>query len=209
MRYLFLFFSLLTLSSCGRCKFDYCVPRCVPASVQEQMTRHATATATKFHFEERLFFEDSKYYCNPGQIYAARFDFSSMALLELKEARELLVDVVEDYLARVNSDPLIQPYLINGALSGDDMQVYVNFKSFWGLYLDFKYVGWITLERGCSNFYAFNMRSTKTEFVNWRSEAYINSEEIVRISREEEAAYLESIAEEDFLSEERYRPDGV
>lgn len=156
--------------------------------VYDRILCHVADMAVKFSHERRMKLENSTLQYDGG-IQSMRLDFSTMALLELEEGRELLVDITEDFLNRINSDGAITALLPTGVLSSDDLEVQINFRCWLGKLVDFDYAGWITLKNGWAHYYAFDMRTNRLDWWQLRNETYYESYKIVQCTREAEAAW--------------------
>lgn len=155
--------------------------------------------AINLQHDKKLILEDSKIHYGPlgSSITKISLDFSSQSILELREARGLLVDVVEGLLDAVNNDPTLGLPLEAMPVSVNELEICFKFESYHGLYVDKRYVHWIKLEDNTSFFYAFDLTN---EFDIWdrdcecwhqRIEPYNQSRQIVMIERVAEEAYAE------------------
>lgn len=136
-----------------------------------------------------------------------RFDFTSQDIIEMCPARELLVDVAENILERVNMAGFgsqIQPY----PFTADQLEIYIDFESFYGVYCDPTYIGWIVLEEGMSYFYDFEVKDRSQDYWRARREPYAKSLSFVRLKREAEARYRKTHPGEEhhYFDDDRFRP---
>lgn len=157
--------------------------------VYDRIMLHVAQMAVKFNHERRMKLENSTLQFD-GCIQTMRLDFSTMALLELQEGREILVDITQDFLKRINSDSTIAKALCNGFLSAHDIEVQIDFRCWMGKLVDFNYVGWITLKRGWAHYYAFDMRTDTLDWWQLRNETYYESLKIVEYTRQAENEWL-------------------
>lgn len=158
--------------------------------------------------EKHLRLEDSGVYYN-HTINTVRMEFISQDVLEVREARMLLVDVVEGLLAELNKNSILAPQFIQFPLAPENLEIYINFESFHGLYVDPYYVGWMKLEHGTSFFYAFDLKVTNLNFWDFRIEPYFKSREFVIYEREAEKIFKEAVELANpppLLTKERYIP---
>jgi hypothetical protein len=138
--------------------------------------------------------------------------FTSQSILELREARGMLVDIADGLLESLNLDPELGPLISGYPLSSDDLEICVKFESYLGLYVDKAYVHWMVLQDKRSYFYAFDMTN---EFNIWdrdsecwheRVEPFYKSRQIIMIERAAEKAYREKHPKPKTLfSGERYQ----
>lgn len=159
--------------------------------------------------EKHLRLEDSRVYYDDS-INAIRMEFISQDLLELREARMLLVDVVEGLLAELNKNPVLGPEFITYPLTPAQLQIFIDFESLYGLNCDPYYVGWMKLENNTSYFYAFDLKYPCLNAWNLRKESYDSSREFVVYERESEQLFQQAVKIDEntpsYLRKEQYRP---
>lgn len=221
MRYLFTLLMILTLTSCHTLTLpgfprDWTFPWCrgnnnqesvevVPTVNTEVFTRIILTYATELEHEKRLFLEDSKVFYDVT-VDRIRLEFSSQDLVTMCEARALLVDVVEGLMERIQQYPEATVQL-NSDFTASNVDIYINFESYFGLYVDPFYIGWVVLEEGTSYFYAFSIKDNKTYWWNTRVEPYEKSFLFATTKREAEEAYQQRVIQakpHPKLIEERY-----
>lgn len=142
--------------------------------------------------EKRLRLEDSRVFYNET-INTVRMEFTSQDVLEVREARFLLVDVVEGLLAALNQNPTLGSQFITYPLTPDQLEIYINFESFHGLYVDPYYVGFIMLEDGQATYWAFDTKENGRNYWDFRTEAYEKSREFTVYEREAENMFKQLI----------------
>ena len=125
-------------------------------------------------------------------MHRIRLQYRTQNILELQEARAMLVDLVEEYLETLNANPLAQMNLEEG-FSADNLLIYVDFQTYWGLYGDPLYIGWMVLEDGLVYYYDFDVKNRNVDYWYSRIESYNKSKEVVRIERESEESYKNSL----------------
>ncbi|MBA2727977.1 MAG: hypothetical protein H0U49_07380 [Parachlamydiaceae bacterium] len=126
-------------------------------------------------------------------IKGLRLEISSQEILEVPEARNLLVDFVEELLRDINTDPLITSQLALGTLTPDDLSIVMNFESFFGRYVDPFYVGNIKLKRGIAYYYAFELKYEGWYAWKSRVEPYDKTREISILERAAEKEAVQQI----------------
>jgi hypothetical protein len=156
--------------------------------VYDRIMMHVAEMAVKFSHERRMKLENSTLQFD-GCIQTMRLDFSTMALLEFQQGREILVDITEDFLNRINSDSTIAPLLCHDVLTPADLEIQIDFKCWMGRLVDFDYVGWITLKNGWAHYYAFDMRTDRLDWWQLRNETYYQSYKVVEYTRQAEAEW--------------------
>jgi hypothetical protein len=158
--------------------------------------------------EKRLRLEDSKVWYNE-KVNSIHMEFTSQDVLEIREARFLMVDLVEGLLAELNRNPIIAPEFIQYPLNPENLELYIDFESYHGLYVDPFYVGWMKLEGGMTTFYAFDLKYDGTNLWNFRVEPYFKSRELTIFERESEDIFEEAVNSTrlDKLQEEQYKPE--
>jgi hypothetical protein len=159
--------------------------------------------------EKHLRLEDSSVYYD-DYINAIRMEFISQDIMEVREARMLLVDVVEGLLAELNKNPVLGPEFITYPLTPRQLEIYINFESYYGIYGDPYYVGWMKLEKDTSYFYAFDLKYPGLNVWDYRIEPYFKSREFVVYERESEQLFKQSVEMEEntpnYLKKEQYLP---
>lgn len=162
----------------------------------EELTRTSIRYMTKWEREHKLHLEDSRVYYTDciGKI---RLVISSQDLYEICEARVLFTDFIEGYLQAINNNPSIRADMCNQPFVAEDLDVYINFESFFGEYVDPFYVGWIELNDGLVNYYMFTLKQYNYDRWHSRTEPYWKALEIARAQKEADLIYPpnESIGE--------------
>lgn len=142
--------------------------------------------------EKHLRLEDAAVYYGEF-VNTLRLEFISMEVLELREARFLLTDVVEGILAELNTNPIIAPEYITYPMTPRQLEVYINFETFEGIYIDPYYVGCIEMEEEMVYYYAFNLKKDGLNKWNYREEPYEKTREFTVYEREAEKLFKEAV----------------
>jgi len=137
-----------------------------------------------------LFLEDS-YVSYDDDIKKICLRYSSQKLLTLCEARLLIVELTEEFLDRLNSGPPLTFECEQFPLTADQLDIRINFESFYGKYCDKQYIGLIWLQAGCVHFFAFDRKDIKLDWDHHRTEPYFKSKELALIKKEADEPYLE------------------
>jgi len=157
----------------------------------EEMTSVVQEVAVELKYEKRLRLEDAKTYFNDG-IHTVQINFSSQDLVDMCEARELIVDVVEKLLAKLNQDIILGPEFSNYPFRADNLEIYINFESYYGRFVDPYYITWIGLEDGDVLYETFSLKDNNRNCWAARRESYCTSREIVVYQRQAEKKYRDN-----------------
>lgn len=159
----------------------------------------------KMKYEKALFLEDSVVYYETA-IHRFRLDFSTQAILTLPEARELIVDVADDFLSFLNGNPELM--FARGEFTECDLEIYINAQSFYGYYNDVNRVGLITLRNGISHFFSFATLDPDRDHWKKREEFFWQSRAIVEAQREGREAFKPAPEKKrQVLQEEWFNPE--
>lgn len=170
-----------------------------PGINNEEVMRIVLDFANDFKHDRHMHLEDSTvYYGNHGNyIDKIRLKFITQNILEMNEARELLVDMTEGFLERLNQDPLVGPLISSYPVNAENLEIYICFESYHVRYVDKRYIAWVVLEEGLAYYYAgtltneFDIWDMDSESWHQRVEPYYKSAQIVAINREAERMYRE------------------
>lgn len=169
--------------------------------------------AVNLEHEKQLRLEDSSVAYGRGglSIQNLRLNFISQSILELREARELIVDVTEGLVDGLNNNPELMDFFVENPLTSKNLEICIKFESYLGLYVDKAYIHWIMLQNDNSYFYAFdltnefNLWNLSAECWHQRVEPYFKSRQIVNISRLAEQDYQQAHPKpQSLLTNERY-----
>lgn len=169
LRYLLLCFLSLAMSGCTSNSCEHHIARPEPkVLVYGDTTALANIIwefATELKYERRLHLEKSMVSVNEFQS-TIHIDFSTMSILELCDARQLIVDIVDGYLQRIE-ESYASTQLRPSPLTADQFHITIDFQSFYGVYNDPFYIGWLVLENGMVYYYGFNVKDER--FDHWSS----------------------------------------
>lgn len=186
MRYLFLLISfLLPLTGC----FPRTTVTVGPVLDTQEVTWLVQRAAVKFKHECFLRHEHSRVLYDGNGFIRLGFQFSTQDILEVKDARALLVDFVEFVLGEINRDPLLEGQLAEYPFTADRLDIIILCESFLPEYVDPFYVGCIKLKHGYSYFYAADEKDKKLYSWHSRVEPYEKSREFVMLERGAEREY--------------------
>lgn len=220
MQYLTLILTILLLSGCSRCSVDRpCwlkLPKwdcsyfrfpwspdpeylteevVVPGIDEDEAINLVWSYANQMEHEFHLKLEDSKVLLKGGMISGFNLSFITQDLMVQCEARALIVDITDNFMSRVQDDDFLSGYLPTD-FSAANLEIHINFESYFGLFVDQKYIGWIVLEDGLVYFYAFDVKDMPKfyayTFWHGRVEPFHRSRQIVLSQRVAEEAYQEA-----------------
>ena len=138
--------------------------------------------------DEEVNLEQAKIYLDGG-IHTIHLEFITQRILDMCEARELIVSMTENLLSRLNLNPVLGPQLSSYPFSPDQVEIYITFESYYGRYVDTYYIHWVCLEDGVVTYYTWDLEDGSKNCWHSRKESYETSREI--------ATYQE-LAEEEY-----------
>lgn len=168
---------------CGCTVRHYSAP--VKVINSEEMTWIIAKVAEKWKHQrgQRLKLEHSATHYNQTGITSLRVELSSQEILEVNKARDLFVDFVEDLLREINSNPIISNQLAASPFTANQLNIEINFESFYGIYVDPFYIGCICLGDGMVRYGAFDMKDEYWHSWHSRVEPYTKTREISMLER--------------------------
>ncbi|MBS4167747.1 hypothetical protein [Parachlamydia sp. AcF125] len=132
---------------------------------------------------KHLILEDSQVIFSNRKLNRIQLKFTTQHAIEVREARELLVEVVEDFLYLFNGQYALVAQA-GGELNPEKLDIAVNFESYEGVFIDPFYVGFMTLHKGLVSFYAFDYKDVRRDDWHKRVEYYWQSRNIVKFEQE-------------------------
>lgn len=120
--------------------------------------------------------------------------YSSQRLLTLYEARLLIVELVEGFLEAANSNGVVGFEFENYPFTANDLDVRINFESYYGKYCDPQYIGLIWLHCGCVYFYAFDRKDITIDWDHDRLEPYAKSRELALIKKGIDPSFTQEVS---------------
>lgn len=185
-RYIGFFLLLITVTGCIGNRAPYPIKQ--KAVDSTEVSRIILTYSEKLKYDKKLHLEDSVVYYN-SKINRIRLDFSSMENFDLWQARELLVDLVDEFLDRINANSIIYSDLSRTPFTASDLEVYIHYKSFYNHFIDLRTVGLVTLRQGIASYIASDGISCETACWHKRNEYYFQSRNFVNFKRQGEALY--------------------
>jgi hypothetical protein len=135
--------------------------------------------------------------------------FSSQRLLTVYDALLLLVEVVEELLYRLNNNSIISFELGTFPFTANNLDVKITFESFYGRYIDEKYVGLAWLQAGCVHFYAFDRKDPSYNGIDWdhhRFEPYSKSRQLALLKKQADLPHIEQRENPNTQLRDAYHP---
>lgn len=161
----------------------------------EELSKTVINFSVKMKIEKHLELEDSWATYNDN-IMKICLQYSSQRLLTVYDARLIMVELVEDFLYRLNNDSIIGFELDHFPFTADDLDVKITFESYYGRYADELYVGLAWLNAGCVHFYAFDRKDLSLNGIDWdhhRFEPYSKSRQLALLKKEADLPYIEKL----------------
>lgn len=184
----------------------------------EEMSKIVINFSTKMKIDKHLELEDS-WTAYDDYITKICLQYSSQRVLTVYDARLLMVELVEEFLYRLNNNTVVSYELDHFPFTADDLDVKITFESFYGRFIDELYVGLAWLQAGCVHFYAFDRKNYSLIGIDWnhdRFEPYTKSRELALIKRQADLPYIEHIENPNPLKRQpfsrlpdRYAPGGL
>ncbi len=198
--------SLLSLSSCNSRRVEYVeIP---PEIAAEPIVDVVLRYSTELKYEKNLYLMDSKI-VHDELVQKIRLDYVSQDIVTLCEAREILVDITEGFLARLNAMPGAREQTLKRFFTPYNLDICIHYDSDFIDYVDFMYVSWVTLRNGKSAFYAGDVNTYRLDTWHSRYEPYYKTRQFVRISRDAEEHYLEThkdLIQDKFFGKDIHEP---
>jgi len=188
MRYLFgIALSLFILSGCQ--------PSGIPEGswVQkidsEEFSYLVINFSAKMKAEKRLDLEDS-WICYDEDVKKFYLRYSTQLILDFCQARLLMVEVVEEFLERLNRHTLLRNELAVYPFTADNLDIKIDFESFYGLDVDPLKIGLAWLRCGCVYYFDFERKDPYADWDHHRFEPYSKSREFALIKKEADLPFM-------------------
>lgn len=182
-------------------------PKVEPVIHSEEATSVVQRFAAEMKHKNKLHLERAKTCFNDLGITTIQMEFITQDLVELCEARELIVDMTENFLGKLNQDTILGPELAQFPMRPENLEIYIVYESYFGKYVDPRYIYWICLEEGTVSFYTWELRYDDNQCWKCKKESYGTSREIVLYEREAEREYKDmNPPKKSAFGSERYYP---
>lgn len=132
---------------------------------------------------KRLHLLHANTYYNERGIQAIQLQFHSQDIINLCQARKLIIDISEGLLEKLNSNSLLTPETENYAFYPFNLEIYINFESFYIRYVDPFYIKWVTMEDSEIVFYTGDVDDNDKKCWHSKKESYETSRNIVLYQR--------------------------
>jgi hypothetical protein len=149
----------------------------------EELTRIVITFAAELRKDHNLFLEHSGVFFDDN-INRLVLWFSSQDSLELQEGREVLFDTVEGLLDIINEVGYMTGEFGDRPLTYEDLEVHIDFQSFYNIMVDPTFLGDIVLEDGRAYFYDAELKMRYADIWEYKSEPYCKTRQIVIFTRE-------------------------
>lgn len=192
MRWIFPILAAIFCSCC--CRYD---PYDLPVIVQKvdvgSFSEVIIPYATELGHTHRLRFEDSRVYYDDF-VERYRVIWSTQQILELCEARDLLVTVVEGLLERLNRNSQVIASFDHYPITADDLEIYFFYESYFVEYVDPTYMAFVSLHDGTVRYINGLIKNPRIDWWDIRTETYEESYRFATLHRASEKAYAEEHA---------------
>lgn len=111
-------------------------------------------------------------------------EYYSQELLELEDARDLIVHMTEFVINKVNKHPFLFRTMPNAPIDASHLNIRVEFESFYGVYVDPLYVGRVELRDNVVHYYAFTALNCDTIVFERHIEDYTTARMITQVKQE-------------------------
>lgn len=184
------------------------LPKAKPVIHTEEATHIVQEFTVELLHEKNLHLERAKTCYDENGIQRIQMEFITQDLIELCEARKLIVDITESMLAKLNQDTILGPEFANFPIRPENLELYITYESYYGKYVDPRYILWICLEDGEVTFYTWELAYDANRCWSCKTESYATSREIVVYQREAESKYEETHQpKKSAFGPERYYPE--
>lgn len=157
----------------------------------EEVTSIVQQFAVEAKYENHLRLEHANTCYSDNGITTIQVQFTSQDLLEMCAARELIVDLTENLLAKLNQNSTLGQEFADFPFRPGNLEIYIYFDSYFGKYVDPLYITWICMEDAEVAYYTFELQRHNNSCWHARRESYATSREIVVYEREAERRYEE------------------
>ena len=182
---LLLLFVALSLSGCARHVNEIEKTQWMKKVDTEEVSRLVITYSNELKHTHHLYLEDASVVFHEN-LEKLLVSYITQDILELSEARELLVEVTEGILDRINAHPKLAGELAYFPLRPQDLKVNIICESFNNEYVDSKYINWILLEDGEAFYYDASLQNRSSDVMYLRREPYCKSLQFVKFGKEAE-----------------------
>ena len=155
----------------------------------EEVTSIVQEYAVELKNLKRVHLEHAYTYYNDEGIHTVQLQFISQDIIDLCQARKLIIDIAEGTLGQLNSNPCLIPEFTNQAFYPYNLEIYINFESDFIKYIDPFYIKWIVMEDSKILYYTADVDDNDKMGWHYKKEAYDTSKNIVLYHRLAEDKY--------------------
>lgn len=166
-------------------------PKAEPIIHTEEATHIVQEYSVDMKYEHNIHLERAKTCYNENGIQTIQLEYITQDLIELCDARKLIVDLTENMLARLNQDTILGPEFASFPVRPENLEIYIVYESYFGEYVDPRYIYWICMEDGAVDYYTWELMYLDNRCWHCKHETYATSREIVVYQREAEKRYEE------------------
>lgn len=167
------------------------ITRCPYNADSELLTEQIINFSRELRDSHSLFLYDSRVIIDNGVFKKIHIDYTSQRSIELCEAREVLVDIVEGLMDRIRNHVELRSAFGNRPVTPQDFDIQVTYQSYHNKYVDPTYMAYILLQDSWSFFYSSELNMAFTDVWMQKVEPYYKTKQFVRFSREAEESYLD------------------
>ncbi|MGA8164603.1 MAG: hypothetical protein WB791_06210 [Waddliaceae bacterium] len=141
------------------------------------------------YHEKGLELEDSMVCFSDGKITRIRLDYSTMEIVGLCRARQLLVDVVEGFTHLINTNSYVAQQLEDFPINEDVLEIYIKFDSFFNRYIDVEKTRLVSLNKGIADYVTADALNCDYQCWHRRTETYRQTKAFADFYKEGEYFY--------------------
>jgi hypothetical protein len=193
-------FVLTSLTSCTHCDpfqfgSKFFIRSSVPSAPQvdlpppllsvhaEEITAIVQDYSVELRYLKRLHLEHAHTYYNEEGIHTIQLRYISQDILDLCQGRKLIIDVSEGLLDQLNSNSLLVPEFTNHAFYPFNLEIYIDFESYFNRYIDPFNLKWICMEDSKITYYTADVDDNDKKAWHSKRESYNTSRDIVLYQR--------------------------
>jgi hypothetical protein len=193
MRWIFPLFIVLFCSCSYNCGYDCNLPVIIQKVDVNSFSEVIIPYATELGHTHRLRFEDSKVYYDDF-VQRFRVIWSTQQIVELCEARDLLVTVVEGLLERLNANSQVIASFDHYPITSDDLELYFFYSCNFVEFDDPTYMAFVSLHDGTVRYINGLIKDPRNDWWDARTETYDEAYRFATLTRASEKAYLDAHA---------------
>lgn len=202
---------LILLLSLTSCNIYHTSSKPIPqiSIHSEEVTSVIQRFAVEAKYDHHLRLEHAETCYTDDGITTIQVQFTSQDLLEMCDARALIVDLTENILAKLNQNSTLGQEFADFPFRPSNLEIYIIFDSYFGRYINPLYITWICMEDGQIAYYTFELLYSNNVCWHARRESYATSREIVVYQREAEREYAETHRSlSSIFGIQRFMPEG-